>query len=657
MPMLLRSCWTSFPNVIRARRVRRAALLGLSVIILSCRGTIVVAQSLDAIPINRWVKLSPRDTAPPSPRLGYEGACVWDGVYHQMIRYGGHNQGGGGEQHAETWSFDPRTARWNLFQPNLRPPGICCGQQNVFDPVHARYIRFPAFSHSHGWQWLREIYLNNSSVWSFDPAAGRWTEMRPFPAPHPRPLRCASWDSDHRVIVLFGGEGSHEGTWTYDPARNEWKKMNPPVEPAPRSGGNMAYDAARKRHILFGSQFTDDPHTWAYDLEHNRWTDMRPPVMPPTERNDAVLAYDSIHQIVLAVVKSQADIERQKKPHESSVSRLETWAYDTGRNRWTRLQPTASPDPSGNRARQLMFVPEYNVFLLENCTRPAKDSPPEQQVWAYRYGTANAKRTVPPPPAPVPLPLVDDLVVSVRSTTRVELHWTPVDHREVAGYRVERAPVEVYSTDQLVPLKSRTPPLDEPSVGAVHRIGRFTVVTPKVITEPHWVDDGVDLSRPVEIDGEPLHAYSFSRQAVDPKGKPYRFAVYAYRVRIVERSGTVGGPSPAVFTFPGAVQYLFSREDGTTCHLRWNANPERGIAGYRVYRIDGRWAKTNDVRRLTAAPITDCTFADPTAGTTSRRYHVVAVDVLGQEGHPSPPVWYRREWERFYVPFVDRWHQ
>ncbi|MBI2948332.1 MAG: hypothetical protein HYY23_11865, partial [Verrucomicrobia bacterium] len=45
------------------------------------------------------------------------------------------------------------------------------------------------------------------------------------------------------------------------------------------------------------------------------------------------------------------------------------------------------------------------------------------------------------------------------------------------------------------------------------------------------------------------------------------------------------------------------------------------------------------------------------AGKTARRYYVVAVDALGQEGFPSSPVWFEREWKRFYLPFTGEWHQ
>src|SRR5437763_12789992 len=117
---------------------------------------------------NTWIKRSPLPGGPVSPGLGYEASLAYDPLARRVIRWGGHNQGGGGEQNAETWTFDPATARWELKEPNTSPPGVCCAQQNVFDLDQDRFLRFPAFSGSHGWQWFREIYLSNSTVWNYD---------------------------------------------------------------------------------------------------------------------------------------------------------------------------------------------------------------------------------------------------------------------------------------------------------------------------------------------------------------------------------------------------------------------------------------------------------------------------------------------------------
>ncbi|MCS7306200.1 MAG: hypothetical protein NZ602_13975 [Thermoguttaceae bacterium] len=615
-------------------------------------------SSLDTQKPNTWVKRSPLADTPPSPRLGYEGACVWDSRHRVLIRYGGHNQGGGGEQGSELWTFDLQTATWTLKEPNISPPGLCCAAQHVFDPIRGLYIRFPSFSGNHGWQWHREIYLNESSVWVYDLGRNIWRNRQPLPAPHVAPLRCAAWDWHSEQVVIFGGEGSREGTLIYDPYRNEWFWPKPPQEPPFRSGGQMAYDIANRVHVLFGSQFTDDPHTWAYDRIRNVWLDMKPPLLPPTNQNDAVLAYDSLHGVVLAVVKI-TEGEDQKAKH-----RLETWAYRTKENRWQKTNPPQEPDPSGNRARQLIFAPEFNVFILENCTHPPH-GPREQQIWTYRYAEGKGQTIDIPPLQRDRPPIVEELVVSVLGPDRIELCWKEPEWKHIhgqeelvrpTGYLVERAPVEVLSEDQLTRLKSRVRPLEQPSVGAIRRIGPFRRISPELIRQTEYVDTSVDLRKPTSIQDPAIFERSFGGEQLDRTGRPYRYAVYAYRVRCVNAKGQEGGPSPAVLTIPSAPQWLFSQEAGTTCRLKWAANPEKNLKGYRVYRLDGRWDK-DPISRLTPEPISQLQFEDTTAGDQTRRYYVVAVDALGQEGHPSSPVWFNREWKRFYEPFVGPWHQ
>jgi hypothetical protein len=133
--------------------------------------------------------------------------------------------------------------------------------------------------------------------------------------------------------------------------------------------------------------------------------------------------------------------------------------------------------------------------------------------------------------------------------------------------------------------------------------------------------------------------------------------VFAYRVRAVNGLGVEGGPSAWVLTVPGAVQHLFAREDGPRCRLRWAAVP--GAAGYRVYRMEG--PKVNGpgqkVTRLTTEPVAGTEWTDPAATAETKRYWVVAVDRLGQEGVPSAPAWHYRQFRAYYRPFTGDWHQ
>ena len=702
------------------------------IIVVLAVGPVVAGIELSQL-ANTWVKRSPLADTPSSPRLGYEGACTWDNWHRVLIRYGGHNQGGGGAQYSEVWTFDPFTAKWTLKEPDTSPPGVCCAQQNIFDPLRKRYVRFPSFSGSHGWQWFRELYLNDSTIWVYNLDENLWRNLSPVPAPHVLPLRCASWDSDAQVIVLFGGEGSKEGTIVYDPHTNTWTRMKPQIEPEFRSGGNMVYDSARKLHILFGSQFSDDPHTWGYSLSENKWRDLKPAAAPPTNQNDAVLAYDSLNRVVVAIIKITTGQE------ENARHRLETWTYDAGKNTWTKMNPPQEPDASGNRSRVLVFAPEIGLTILENRTRPGP-GPEEQQIWTYCFDNVTRPTFIPPPsdlhvrttsegailtwkPSPyshagvlgyvvyrgtgqlpwavdyqklasvngetteyhdsalqretvyyyavravvgihlselstkvrTQPPIVEDAVVSVLSQSRVQLSWTPPTAGDIAGYYVERADVEVWTEDQLRRLKSRIEPLAEPAVGAIRRIGPFERVSTDLLKGTSF-DDKVDLAKLRPVRGSALLERDLSDEDVDRGGKPYRFAVVAYRIRAVNALGVESGPSPYFLTIPSAPRWVFAQEDGTTCRLKWTANPEKNLRGYHIYRLDWRWDK-DPISRLTEEPIDELTFSDPTAGADSRRYHVVAVDALGQEGLPSAPVWYDREWKKFYEPFTGQWHQ
>jgi hypothetical protein len=592
-----------------------------------------------------------------------------------------------------------------------------------------------------GWQWLREIYLSNSTVWNYDLASNTWRERRPLPAPRVGPLRCASWDSDHQVVVIFGGEGVNDGTVAYDPYSNSWTRRSPAQQPAPRSSGNMTYDEARRLHVLFGSQFSDDPHTWTYDLRKNEWRDRKPATQPPTDRNDAVLAYDPVNKVIVASVR----VIDKAEGKEVVDGHYETWAYDAGRNVWKAMKPPREPEGWGNRRRIMVAVPDLNVVLMENYINPSQRVPGvdrEQQIWTYRYAATPKAARLPPSAVRVITSaraatvswerspsegvtgyavyrgtganpwlvdyqqvgevdseasrfedrdlkpgvlsfycvrsltkddkesrdsmkartqprVVEDVVVSVLSPTEVRLSWPASAGRDVVGYHVERAPVEVFSDDEMLRLKKDTPPLTDPSVGAIKAIGSFRRLTDRPLKEAAFRDVLLDLRKSHSAGEKPLFAHRFTADRLDAKGKPVRYAVFAYRVYAVNALGVESGPSAYFLTIPSATSWLFAREEEEKCHLKWMANPEQRLQGYRVYRMEG--PKINGpgqkVTRLTADPLKEPRFTDATAGKDTRRYWVVAVDALGQEGIPSAPAWHYRQFRRYYVPFVGAWHQ
>jgi len=671
-------------------------------------------------PLLTWVKQHPRESAAkPSPKMGYETSYAYDPSLKLLIRYGGHNQGGGGEQNSEVWTYDLRRDAWKLKEPNDAPPGVCCCQQNVFDEALGKVVRFPSFSGSHGWQSFREIDLKDCSVWTYDAGRNFWLAMRPCPEPRIAPLRGAAWDRQSQVTVVHGGETAGYGTVVYDLYTNTWHEMHP--DPAPESSVSQpgfTFDAVNRLFVLFGSQFHDDPRTWVYDLPKNAWRVLEVEEHPPADKSCPVLAADTRHGIVLCSV--------------IGTDGPETWTLDAAKARWTRVRVPREPDPSGSRNRVLTYLPDENLFVLENRTKD------EQQIWTFRYAEAPtpaagptelsvattadgatlswkapagfaAKYTVLRGEGKTPWeaefqpvakdvkettyrdsrlkrgqvyyyqvriadslakeegashrvrtqpPVVVELRAAAMNPRQVVLEWAAPDAEDIVGYHVERAEVSVYSAQETRRYHDRYPEASDLAVGRVKAIGPFRRLTEKPIDELRFTDESLDLNAgQKELQGEPLLDRPLHPEQFNPQGKKYRLATCAYRLVAVNRLGVESGPSPLVFTWPSAVQHVFSKEEGQLAtRLKWQPNREASTVGYHVYRHEGRWNKDRITRR-TAEPIQATEFLDEDSGEGTRRYEIVAVDRLGQEGEPSQPVWSRREWQHYYIPYTGEWHQ
>src|SRR5262245_12815440 len=339
----------------------------------------------DKHPENCWVRQSPRD-GQSAPTFPYEGSGSYDLFGRLWIHHAGHD---GVPQGFHTFTFDLESGRWEQRFPPTSPPGVCCVDgSNVFDVAHRRFVRFPGGSLGHGSQWSRGVYLKESPVWLYDPASGAWMNMRPPPYKEPAkysPLVVGGLDSGaayvptHEMTLTFGGQGSGGGKNTlfgYDVYANALVQFDAKDPPPARDGMGLAYDSQHDRLVMFGSQYLEDERTWLYDLRANRWEaltlDAHPTAKKVTKDYSSIprMAHDPGNGIVLCLVWLG------EKGHE-------TWVFEIGPKRWTKMNPTAEPDPSMSRSRNLAFDPQRNVFILE--TSRAKTNRPE--IWTYRYRT------------------------------------------------------------------------------------------------------------------------------------------------------------------------------------------------------------------------------------------------------------------------------
>ncbi len=649
-------------------------------------------------PENTWVRRSPREGLP-VPKFGWEGSGAYDPAGRTWIHQGGHD---GIPQGFALFTYGVETGTWQQVFADNSPPGSCCVDgANVFDPANGRFVRFPGAALGHGWQWSRKVKMKASPVWLYDPAAKSWTNMRPPPYKEPEKYSktipgslnaAAAYDPVHEVSLTFGGQTGGGGTnslFAYDAWSNSLERLQGKNPPEPRDGHGIAYDEANDCLVLFGSQYGNDEKTWIYTYGKNAWEGLDLDPHPPGKKGKTYstipkMAYDSLNGVCLCLTWDDATGQHQ------------TWIFDAAARKWTAMKPAAEPDPSSSRSRNLAYLPEFNVFLLELV---GKDRGPE--IWTYRYkkgspktprsplevvtepggkatltwtgaGKVKVYRAEAEKPwetayAPIheteetrfqdsglmagktyfyqvrssasrswttrtqPRVLVKP-VVSVLAPDKIEIAWNAHPAKDIAGYNLYRGLVTVASVRKGSPgaWKDNDPEYAEPQVVSIRDITSIVKLNEKPLAETSFTDAGVDLAKK------------------GPESGDYKFAVYAYIVRTVNRLGTESGPSPFALTLPSEPQHVLLRENGGTAEIKWDASKEKGITGYLVYEIADQ-----KVTRITTDPVRAPPFVHD-AGKGTKRYSIVAVDALGQEGQPSSLVWCNKSYKGFYS---GEWHQ
>jgi hypothetical protein len=660
-------------------------------------------------PVNEWVKQSPTGRQP-APLFGWEGSGAFDPFSKKWIHFGGHDGIPQGfhlftyDLETRRWEqrFPPTSPAGvccidgaNTFDVAHRRfvnfPGGSLGHgyqwsRGVYLRRSAVWLYDPA---ENAWTNMRpppyrRPFMRQDNIGGLNAGA----------AYHPR----------HEVSVSFGGQGPQGGTNNlhfYDVHANRLMRITAPDPPSPRDGIGICVDTQNDCLVVFGSQYASDEKTYLYRFSTGKWEahDLKP--RPNARRGKTYstiprLAYDSLNGICLCLIWDDA------------TGKHETWTLDISKLQWKKMDPPTVPDRSMSRSRNLAFSPEHNVFILD--LNPAALKGKGAQIWTYRYQPAPAVKRLASPDnvqaetsagrvtlswTPVPKAAgyrvyrslvtepwqprfqriastretshVDDRiaakqpalytirsideqgnesddsprahsaprvavkpVVSVLAKDRTLVSWNRHPARDIAGYNLYRGVVTVRTVKkgEPKPWRDNDPEYDEPRIAEVADITGLVKLNDDLLTSLSFTDR-VDLSKRL------------------PESKDYRYAVFAYIVRAINRLGVESGPSPYALTIPSEPTSVLNREKGALAELKWAANLEKGIAGYHVYKLEGTW----NITRVTREPIQATTFTHRSAPT---RYWIVAVDALGQEGVPSSPVWHQRKYAGF---FTGEWHQ
>jgi len=618
------------------------------------------------------------------PRLSYESSMAYDRRNRRVVMWGGHGLQCDSPQLDETWLYDPAANSWKPGASPRRPMGSCCVRDSTYDEVAGRVVQFEGHHGDHGWEFRRQkgAGLRASAPWLYDAAADRWLPCRPAFGPATRPYKALAYSPDHFITLLFSGEGQENDTWAYDSYANAWFDLNPPAKPPRFTGAGMCYDRRRRVFVMLDQATprvgeTPNPRgLWTFDPAAGAWKEYRPEHSPAANPNSVAVYDEAAGQAVCFAAEGSTETGKWK---------MRVWALDLDKPDWTEVTPEGPGPAYYNHGAA--YVPDLNIHVVgPGHTNWDTGHPTVRETWTYRYKAGQAPggleagawslsvnkdsvsilRVVPEPLPPGMTEVPKAALYRAEGELPWKLIWTEITPelpRIFTDKKVERGKVYWYRTKDgdwlsaprraqpTVPGCPLVAPKGEKEVEvswakspAEMDVAGYNVYRARVKIKSASGGNLDRLAGPetfVKLNAEPLAEPRFADKTVDlagPDQSGYKFALWAYHVRAVNLLGVESGPSPYALTIPdqlGAPEVAQALPGKVT--LKWEPHPSEAVVGYNVYRITNTYEKP---KRLNPEPVKATEFTDASlAGEAMRRYCVLAVDCLGQEGISSPEVW------------------
>jgi N-acetylneuraminic acid mutarotase len=189
-----------------------------------------------------WSKL---ETSGAAPAARYGTSAVLNPTTGQLIISHGFASG----RFDDTFALDLKTNVWRELLPENRPLKRCL-HEAVFDLSNGKMLLFGGCSSGYG-------PCPQGDLWSFDPVAKSWTELKmddAYPAPRSNPSLAADTVG---LVWLFGGKtavGVDNELWSLNPQTTRWMLYTTTNTPSARSSHDAVWDAVNDQLVIFGGK-------------------------------------------------------------------------------------------------------------------------------------------------------------------------------------------------------------------------------------------------------------------------------------------------------------------------------------------------------------------------------------------------------------------
>ncbi|WP_439628320.1 hypothetical protein [Gemmata sp.] len=205
------------------------------------------------------------------------------------------------------------------------------------------------------------------SPWFYDVASGKFERS---PADNTTAINAGGFPQFHYLPSKkqFFAVGS-DTVAVFDPAKGRWADLKP-KGPSPKGYDACGcYDAKRGRFYRHDGDGSKGEGLMAYDIGENAWSHLKPTgtAPPPANTNGAFYEYDARLDVVVAIHF------KGKSPG--------VFVYDPRANAWADPLPLPANGPKFPSAANTFYDRELNAYVCH----VAGDSRDDGVVWAYRH--------------------------------------------------------------------------------------------------------------------------------------------------------------------------------------------------------------------------------------------------------------------------------
>lgn len=229
---------------------------------------------------NAWTRV---EGDAPSPSGRHMAAWADGQVWIFGGRYRAESATGHYTLYDDLFRFDVAARSWHSVEVRGERPAARVSGALVWDGARRRLWLFGGNTSASG-----AAYVPLDDLWSFDPAAERWTRHDVAgERPSPRLFHAALYDAERDTFVIYGGTDASAfsdtvryfgDVWALDLGAMRWRRLHAggAGAPAGRFWAGLVHDTRTDAYLLFGGH--DDgalgnrDDTWRFDPDALAWT-------------------------------------------------------------------------------------------------------------------------------------------------------------------------------------------------------------------------------------------------------------------------------------------------------------------------------------------------------------------------------------------------